>query len=222
MGTNFQAGGDLRAHLFFRDAKIFLLSNRYIIETAPLQIYASALLFTPHESLVRNYFGNSIPSWILNQPEIVAPWNPGLQILSGHKDNVYCIAFSPDGLLASESSGELRVWDPLTGRLIQSFQAHQEPIWAIAFASNGRLATASSDHSIGIWDPKLGIRLHSLQGHSEPVRELAFAPDNTLASGSETGVVKTWNIDSGTANKTFFNDPDQDLGRVRTTVLNGL
>jgi hypothetical protein len=43
-------------HAFIHDAKRFALYNRSIIETAPLQIYYSALIFAPEMSLVRKQF----------------------------------------------------------------------------------------------------------------------------------------------------------------------
>ena len=45
-----------------QDAKRFILSNRSIIEEAPLQIYASALVFSPKQSLILSIRGQVVVS----------------------------------------------------------------------------------------------------------------------------------------------------------------
>jgi hypothetical protein len=53
-----------------RDARRFILFNRWIIENAPLQAYASALLFSPTNSLTRELFKQEEPRWISTKPII--------------------------------------------------------------------------------------------------------------------------------------------------------
>ncbi|KAI3393595.1 hypothetical protein diail_3899 [Diaporthe ilicicola] len=53
---------------FTIDAERFLLFNREGIELAPLQVYTSALIFTPTGSLVRKLFQNEAPSWVSVAP----------------------------------------------------------------------------------------------------------------------------------------------------------
>lgn len=54
-----QDGAVAQLAVFVKDAHRFLLSNRSIIERAPLQIYSSALVFSPTESVVRKTFGRT-------------------------------------------------------------------------------------------------------------------------------------------------------------------
>ena len=46
------------------DAKRFILNFRLIIEKAPLQSYASAVLFSPKQSLIRDCHLDQLPTWI--------------------------------------------------------------------------------------------------------------------------------------------------------------
>ncbi|KAH6704109.1 NACHT domain-containing protein, partial [Leptodontidium sp. MPI-SDFR-AT-0119] len=80
----FDRNPDLRA--FIHDARRFIVSNRSIIEQAPLQAYCSALVFAPEKSIVREMFEKYIPSWIQRKPRVEAHWNAMLQTLEGHSD----------------------------------------------------------------------------------------------------------------------------------------
>jgi hypothetical protein len=51
-----------------RDELRFILHNRWIIENAPLQAYASALMFSPVHSLTRLQWKKKEPEWILTKP----------------------------------------------------------------------------------------------------------------------------------------------------------
>ncbi|KAI0452725.1 hypothetical protein F5B21DRAFT_321452 [Xylaria acuta] len=58
------------------DAKRFLLACRSLIESYPLQVYSSALLFSPE-----NIFQDTAPDWITSQPTMDSNQSPRLQTL---------------------------------------------------------------------------------------------------------------------------------------------
>ncbi|KFA81610.1 hypothetical protein S40288_09580 [Stachybotrys chartarum IBT 40288] len=105
-----------------RDARRFVLSHKTPIEIAPLQAYASALLFSPERSLVRELFRYEEPDWIVSKPRMEADWNACLQTLEGHSNSVTSVVFSADGrYLASGSNDKtVKIWDLTTGRCLQS------------------------------------------------------------------------------------------------------
>ena len=93
--NKFDRSPNLRA--FIQDATRFAVSNRSIIERAPLQAYYSALVFALEKSIVRETFERCIPSWIQRKPKVEAHWSAMLQTLEGHSAPVASVAFSPDG-----------------------------------------------------------------------------------------------------------------------------
>ena len=118
-GTNFQSLQDI-----IKDARRFLLSHKGIIEIAPLQVYISALIFSPTNSLIRGLFHTEEPSWIDLKPKVEADWNACLQTLEGHGGSVTSVVFSNDGQrLASGSDDKtVKIWDATSGSCLQTLE----------------------------------------------------------------------------------------------------
>jgi len=80
--------------------------NTSIIEKAPLQVYASALLFSPamrfksDGNSLTNISGGSIAGQQLRKTELV------LQTLEGTLTRSQAVAFSPDGQLLASASDD--------------------------------------------------------------------------------------------------------------------
>jgi hypothetical protein len=79
-----------------RDELRFILHNRWVIENAPLQAYASALVFSPVRSLTRLQCKKEEPEWILTKPIVESNWGLCLQTLEGHGNWVISVVFSHD------------------------------------------------------------------------------------------------------------------------------
>ena len=172
-----------------------------MIDTTPLQLYSSAIIFAPETSIVRHMFKDRIPEWICRLPKMHLTWSPELQKLEGHTGPVNAVAFSHDGrLLASASLDEtIRLWNPATGEELQKLEGHTNWVTAVAFSHNGQLlASASWDKTVRLWNPATGEELQKLKGHTGPVNAVAFSHDGQLlASVSRDKMVRLWNPATG-------------------------
>ncbi|KAI8649765.1 hypothetical protein NCS55_01439400 [Fusarium keratoplasticum] len=192
-----------------RDAHRFILAHKRPIEIAPLQVYASALVFSPEHSLIRELFKKEEPDWMILKPGMEADWNACLQTLEGHYHSVTSVAFSADGQrLASGSDDKtVKVWDAATGACVQTLEGHGYSVTSVAFSADGqRLASGSHDGTVKVWDAATGAYVQTLEGHGHGhlVASVAFSADGQrLASGSHDGTVKVWDAATGACVQTL-------------------
>ena len=196
-------------HATIKDAERFLLSNIDIVQRAPLQTYASALVFSPYESQIRKENLTPYPTWFKYGPVVEDHWGPVLQTLQGHGTEVAAVALSFDGrYLASLSSCcELLLWDTMTGTLHSTLmeggwdsfiKMESKPHFRLAFSCNGQLASLSSASEVRVWDPATGVICRNMMHHERwEVVAIAFASDDTLAISYKGRPPQTWIYKAG-------------------------
>ncbi|EED16650.1 WD-repeat protein, putative [Talaromyces stipitatus ATCC 10500] len=204
---------------FLDDAMRFIRKNISLIDQAPLQLYASALIFAPKGSVIRNKYIDKIPNWVRGLPEVESAWSAVQQTLEGHSGSVFAVAFSPDGKLVASGSVDytIKLWDLATGTLRQTLEGHSSSVRAVAFSPKGKLvASGSDDKTVKLWDLATGTLRQTLEGHSGSVFAVAFSPDGKLvASGSDDKTVKLWDLATGTLRQTL----EDHSGPVQTVAF---
>jgi eukaryotic-like serine/threonine-protein kinase len=169
--------------------------------------------------LVATYPGamGSVPSFsftpdgrslILIARESAIRWNysprPEPDQPTGHADEAWSLAFSPDGAMLASGSDDtdkpetIKLWDVATGRIVRGWYAGVGTVAALAFDHRGQvLASAHLEKpgEVRLWDPTTGQRLAALTGHTDYVRAVAFNPDGTiLASAGSDRAIRLWDV----------------------------
>lgn len=164
------------------DARRFILSNRGIIGKAPLQTYASALVFCPTKSLVRQLYLNQWPAWLIRPPVVEGNWGNCVQALEmdtlpAHNPS---LDFSSDGkYIAATTSAlsghEIRIWQTATGAIHSSLtlKSFGYAIAAIKLLQNAILAAMFRDGTVRLFDQVTGVIYRMIE---RPIQEFALLP----------------------------------------------
>ncbi|KAF3167829.1 hypothetical protein TWF788_011068 [Orbilia oligospora] len=189
----------------------FVQYHQAAIAETPLQIYPSAILFSPKESIIAKLFDNSLPEFIIavgGRENIDKDWGPLIQTFRtfqpvnyDHVPTLECygiksIAVSADGKYlasspASSNSNGITIWDFTSGIILKELESHYGAVRALAFsASTAELASASDDTSIRIWNILSGENQLLAQGRD--IISLAW-----LVQNNELGTTrrKFYNLD---------------------------
>ncbi|XP_014561696.1 hypothetical protein COCVIDRAFT_85820 [Bipolaris victoriae FI3] len=181
---------------FIHDMKRFALYNRSPIELAPLQVYSSALLFAPLNSIVKKQFADQLTQWIKSPPQVENDWSACLQTLEGHSGSVILVVFSHDSTRLASVFDDLKatIWDVRSGECLQTFEIYN---YSVAFSHDlTRLAFESHENTLKIWDIGSSTDLNTLEGHGN-FYLIAFSHGSMqLASASYDGTIKIWDANS--------------------------
>ena len=123
-----------------------------------------------------------------------------LKTLTGHKDLVWDVSFSPNGkMLASASDDKtVKLWSIDDGKELKTLNGHSDHVLGVSFSPDGQmLASAGKDGIVRVWridgtlvKPLLGNHRTFIMGNPNSI---SFSPDGkTLALANEEEV-QLWN-----------------------------
>ncbi|PYH38053.1 uncharacterized protein BO87DRAFT_393526 [Aspergillus neoniger CBS 115656] len=143
------------------DMKRFMLASRNEIENLPLQVYRSALIFAPEQSICRKAYGSLIPSTFSRLPRVMDKWKPLLQELY-NKDSGRCLALSSDGKTLAVLCGpwklsRVNVWNITTGTLLYTIDCGGWPDFIAFLPGNKHILSFGGLQGIQVWDISSGM-----------------------------------------------------------------
>lgn len=183
------------------DAKHFALSSNEVAHDTVLQLYSSALIFTPTTSVIRKIFAYYITGLVERLSKIDGDEAPFHQTKHTHPLPIQNVTISHDGTRALSTGYDLRIllWETKTGSPQCTLIGHQDWVSTMIFSPNDQLvASASYDTTVQLSDTSTGAHRYALKGHSAAVNTITFATDGQiLASASDDATIKLWDTTNG-------------------------
>jgi WD40 repeat protein len=204
------------------DSQRFVKTFREPISQSALHVYASAIPFTPGDTLLYSTYGNKHDIRVLEG--IRSQWTACLHVLEPTDyrgagvmqnyeglDPVHTATISTDGrrILSQSNTGILRLWDAATGFLMEeaseisisrSFKPSSPSHPTALFSPNGK-RIISFCYVLRLWN---GLDLRAIggpfRGHKGITTAATYSADGScIASGSADTTVRLWNGNDGSA-----------------------
>ena len=167
--------------------------------TQPVQ----SLAFHPSgNTLIAGDFNNQITSWNL-QTRFYCNFESHRR--TRHDGLVYAVACNRNYVISGSADKTLRLWHPVTGKLLKTIQAHEGVVCAVTLHPDGNTGiTGGSDRVLKIWDLNQGQLLRQFGQHSNWITGIALTPDGeTLMSCSSDCTIKIWHFLTGELQQTL-------------------
>ncbi|KAJ3122471.1 hypothetical protein HK098_002809 [Nowakowskiella sp. JEL0407] len=182
--------------------RLFQQFNAAISESA-LQIYVTAIPFSPREAIIYKHFIDTLPT---NEvPRIFSgyktDWPAYLRTLEGHAWEVDAVAVSSDGqfLVTGSRDQSLKIWAMNSGKEVRTLVGHTDAVKSVAISPDDRfIVSGSRDKTIRTWLMASGEQVSVFEGHSDSVYSVAISKDSRyVVSGSRDKTVKIWSMQTG-------------------------
>ena len=156
-------------------------------------VYWKLLFLTNGTLLASQSLGKTVKLWNVGTGENIAT-------LEGHEEEVWSMAFSPDGTVLATGdggqsiNGKVRLWDVETGENIATLEGHEGYVWSMAFSPDGAILASAGWNGIMLWNVETHTNIAPHDLGSEFGR---FSPDGTIfASVSSQSKVDLWSMET--------------------------
>jgi WD40 repeat protein len=129
--------------------------------------------------------------------------------LERHSGWVGSLALHPDGVrvLSAGGKGQVKVWEVATGRLLRTFQWHDDSplsVSSVSLSPDGRCVLSASGERLALHDIDSGELIRDFEGSRARINHATFSRDAgwILSASSENDVV-LWDASTGTMIRRF-------------------
>jgi WD40 repeat protein len=142
--------------------------------------------------------------WVVSQ----IPRYTNITTFSGHHEQVWGIAWSPDSMRIASTSGgrsdhRVLVWPATTDKATYSYSGHSQSVTSVTWSPDGyRIASGGYDQTVQVWSSDGIIKLpitypaYTYRKHTDYILTIAWSPDGKyIASGGLDRTVQVWSAD---------------------------
>ena len=119
-------------------------------------------------------------------------------LLNTHSDQVYTLAFSPDGqlLAVGDSAGSVHIWSDIArGKELHVLPGDLEEIHSLVFSPDGNLlAVGGNDWVIHVWDPRNGTLVAGQAFQAGHLIDVSLGKPSLLVSNGGGTAVQVWDL----------------------------
>lgn len=177
-----------------------------MITETPLQVYSSALSFSPAKSEVRKKFweqrsivqDRTFIGGLANQTD---EWDMCLQTLDVGK-RIYDVVFSPNDKLFATVSEIVYIWDAATGIRLQEFHIDSGCKTHIAFSADSETLTLASPNEVQVMDALTGACRETFKPDCS-VDLIVCSPDGKLLALAAGITIKIFDCSTWTLKHTL-------------------
>jgi WD40 repeat protein len=185
--------------LLVDDARRCLQMNFEAVQKHSLEIYQSALVWIPKESLIRKIYVQTSAEY--QKSFLDYPTHGVQQSLLCKMGLVNSVAFSQDGsrVVSGSEDNTGPIWNATTGEVEAELKGHTDWVTSVAFSQDGsRVVSGSDDKTVRIWNATTGEVEAELKGHTELGDGLSHSPRTAAESSLDhRQTVRIWNATTG-------------------------
>lgn len=125
---------------------------------------------------------------------------PCQQLLEGHREAVWALAWSGDGgtLLSGSRDKTARLWDVKAGTMARQLEGMNQEVRAVAFVPGMEAGVLGAGTGLRFWDLVSGRESMRLTGHTAAIKCLLAAPDGKrVYSAGEDRSIRVWELPGG-------------------------
>jgi len=107
-----------------------------------------------------------------------------------------CFNHSATIILSGGHDNKVKLWNVVTGKMIQSFTAHNDWVYMVKFSADEKYVySASLDKTIKIWEVETGKNIATLEGHTDGVItfDISSSGQYLVSSGLDKQVI-IWDL----------------------------
>ncbi|KAJ2975026.1 hypothetical protein NUW54_g11796 [Trametes sanguinea] len=165
-----------------------------VISTSFMEIYRTAIPYSPIESLLRSCHSADVPQAVEVLLGLEKTWSTTLASRATGFGSIQALSFSPDGMQVAcgTDEGPVLLLDAHTGAQLHIFEGHRETARTVSFSPTGNeIMSGSDDTTVRLWDVVTGACLHTWTENSDDqVESVAWSPDGLLvACGASYGAI---------------------------------